>query len=66
MEALMARITALEEDNARRRAEIDELRERVNALQTGTPGGPSPVDTETVVEAHGVRGKRGELDPGSH
>ena len=38
MEAMMARLTALEEDNARTRAENDEVRERVNTLQSGTPG----------------------------
>ena len=57
MEALMARITALEEDNARRRAEIDELRERVNALQTGTPGGSSPVDTKLLSKPTEFEGK---------
>ena len=44
----MARITVLEYDNARTRAEKDKLRERINTLQTGAPGGSSPVDTKPL------------------
>ena len=56
-EALMARITALEEDSGRTRAENDELRERVNTLQTGTSGGSSLVDTKLLSKPSEFEGK---------
>ena len=57
MEVLMARITVLEEDNARTRAENDALRERVNTLQAGTSGGSSPVDTKLLSKPSEFEGK---------
>ena len=48
IEALMARIRALEKDFARTRAENNELREHVNTLQTCAFGGSSPVDTKLL------------------
>ena len=60
MEALMTRITALEEDNARTSAENDELRERVNTLQAGAPGGSNPVDTRLLSKPTEFEGKEGD------
>ena len=48
LEALMTCITALEGDNARTRAESDELRKHMNTLQADASGGSSLVDTKPL------------------
>ena len=56
----MARITALEEDNAKMKAEIDVLKARVNVLQAGTSAGLSAIDTKLLSKPTDFEGNDGE------
>ena len=53
----MARLTALEEENARTRAENAELRARISNLRAGTSVGSSTVDTKLLSKRTKFEGK---------
>ena len=53
----MARLTALDEDNARTRADNDELRAPISNLQAGTSVGSSTVDTKLLSKRTKLEGK---------
>ena len=57
MEALMARLTALQEENARKRAENAELRARISNLRAGTSVGSSTVGTKMLSKRTKFEGK---------